>query len=82
MACSQTPGSLFPSHKLKGNCIFTAWAATIGNDITEEDPGVEQEGVGKTEPSADKEVGVLGGVGEADQSIEYITHFTKMAELY
>ena len=42
--CSQTPGSLFPSHQLKGNCTLTAPAATIRNDAAEGDPGVEQEG--------------------------------------
>ena len=54
----------------------------VGNDTAEEDPGVEQEGRRGTEASADEDVGALGGVGEADQSVEYITHFTKAVELY
>ena len=76
------PGNLFPSCKLKGNHTFTAWAATVGNDLAEEDPGVEQEGEEETEPSADEEVEVLGKVKEADQSIKYIAHFIKVVELY
>ena len=75
-------GNLFPSYKLKGNCTFTAQATTTGNDAAEEDPGVEQEGEEETEPSADEEVGALGEVEEADQSIKYITHFAKVVELY
>ena len=38
---SQIPGNLFPSCKLKGNHTFTTWTVTIGNDMEEEDPGVE-----------------------------------------
>ena len=55
---------------------------TIRNDVAKEDPGVEQEGEGETEPSADEEVEVSGRVEEADQFVEYITHFTKAVELY
>ena len=79
---SQTPGSLFPSCKLKGNYTFTAWAVTIGNDVAEEDPGMEQEVEGETEPSADGEVKTSGGVEESDQSVKYIAYFTKTVELY
>ena len=39
--CSQTPGSLFPLHKLKSNCTCIAQAVTIRNDMAEENPGVE-----------------------------------------
>ena len=79
---SQIPWSLFPSHKLKYSHTFAAWAVTIRNGVAEEDPGVEQEEGGKTEPSADKEVEASGGVEEADQSVKYITHFAKVVELY
>ena len=41
---SQTPGSLFLLHKLKGNHTFATQSVTIGNDAVEGDPGVEQEG--------------------------------------
>ena len=41
---SQMPGNVLPSHKLNGNFTFTASAVTIGNDLAEKDPGVEQEG--------------------------------------
>ena len=34
------------------------------------------------EPSADKDVEESGGIGEMDQSIEYIVHFAKVIELY
>ena len=50
--------------------------------MAEENPGLEQEGEVETEPSADEDVEVLGEVNEADQSIEYITHFIKVDELY
>ena len=74
---SQMSGNLFPLHKLKDNCTFAAQAATIGNNVAEEDPGVEQEREEEAEPSDDKEVEASGEVEEADQSIEYISHFTK-----
>ena len=32
MTCSQMPGNLFPSHKLKGNYTSAARAVTLGND--------------------------------------------------
>ena len=67
---SQTPGSLFPLCKLKGNCTFAAQAVTVRNDMAEEDPGVVQKGRGQTEPSADEEVEALVGVEEADQSVQ------------
>ena len=53
---SQTPENLFPSHKLKDNCTFTAQAATIGNDEVEADSSAKQEGEGGMEPLADEEV--------------------------
>ena len=62
---SQTPGNLFPSHRLEGNCTFTAQVVTIGSDVAEEDPCVEQEGEGQTEPSADEDVEALGKVGRS-----------------
>ena len=46
--------------------------------MTEEDLGVEPEGEEETEPSAEEEVEASGEVKEADQSIEYITHFTNV----
>ena len=46
------------------------------------DPGVKWRGKKETEPSADEEVEALGEVKEADQSTEYIAHFTKVVELY
>ena len=68
----QKPGNLFPSCKLKGNHAFATQAVTIGNDVAEEDPGVEQEGEEETEHSADQEVEASGKVEEDDQYIEYI----------
>ena len=82
MACSQTLRNLFPSCKLKGNCTFTTWTATIRNDDAEEDPGVKYEGEGEMEPSADEDVEASGQVGETDQSVEYMIHFDKAVELY
>ena len=78
----QMPGNLFPSHKLKGNCTFPTWAVTIGNDEVKEDPGVKLEREGEMELSADKYIEVLHGVGETNQSIKYIVHFTKAVEIY
>ena len=82
MTHSQTPGNLFPSDKLKGNCTFTAQAATIGNDEGEADSSAKQEGEGETEPLADEEVKASGRVGGTDQHMEYIIHFTKAVKLY
>ena len=50
--------------------------------MAEENPGVEQEGEEETKPSADEKVEALGKVEEADQSIEYMAPFAKVAELY
>ena len=54
----------------------------IRKDEAKEDPGEKPEGEGETEPSADEDVEVSGGIGETGQSIEYIVHFTKGVELY
>ena len=51
--CSQTPGNLFASCKLKGTCTFTTWTATIGNAEGEADSGMKQE---EMEPLADEQV--------------------------
>ena len=75
-------GNLFPSCNLKGNCTFTAQAATAGKDMAEENPGVEPEGEEVTEPSDHEEVEALGKLKETDQSIEYITHFANVVKLY
>ena len=48
----------------------------------EEDPGKKPEGEGETEPSADEDVEVSGGIGERDQSIKYIICFVKAVKLY
>ena len=81
MTCFQTPVNLFPSHKLKGNCTFTAWAVTIGNDEVVEDSSPKQEG-GEMEPSADNDLKASGRAWGTDQSVEYIIDFTKAIELY
>ena len=80
--CSQTPGNLFPLHKLKGNHTFTAQAASIGNDAGEADSGVKQEKEGDTEPSADEEVEASGTVEGINQHMEYIISFIKAVELH
>ena len=80
--CSQMPGNLFPLPQVEGQLYFPVWAATIGNDMSEEDPYVEQKGEEETKPSADEEVEALGEVEEADQSIKYIACFAKAVELY
>ena len=77
---SQTPGNLFPLHRLKGNHTFTAWVATIWNDEVEADSSMKQEG--ETEPSAEKEVKVSGRAGGTDQPKEYIVCFTQAVKLY
>ena len=68
---SQTPGNLFPLHKLKSNHIFTAQAATVGNDEVEADTGAKQEG-GETEPLADKGVQASGRGGGTGWPMECI----------
>ena len=82
MTHSQTPGNLFPSHKLKGNCTLTTQAATIENDEGEADSSAKQVGEGEMEPLADEEVKVSGRVGGTDQPMEYIVCLTKAFELY
>ena len=42
--CSQTPGNLFPSQKLKGNCTFTARSATAENNEAKEPKDTKPEG--------------------------------------
>ena len=64
------PGNLFSLCKLEGKHTFATQASTVGSDMTEEDPGVKQEGQEETEPSADEEMEVPGKVKEADWSIE------------
>ena len=82
MTCSQMPRNLFLSHKQKGNHTFAAWAVTVRKDKAEEDPEKKPEGEGETEPPADKDVEVSGGMGQTDQFIEYIVHFAKVIKLY
>ena len=81
MTHSQMPGNLFPLHKLKGTCTFTTWAATVGNDKAEKDSGVKLEGEGG-QSLAGEDVETSSGVGETDQSTEYIIRFAKAVELY
>ena len=80
MMCSQKPGNLFPSHKMKGNCTFAAEAATVRNDEAEEDSSVKLEGEREMEPSVDEDAEASGGLGEMDQTIEYIASFDKVVE--
>ena len=54
---------------------------TIRNNKAKEDFSVKQEGEGEMEPSADKDV-EASGVGEMDQTVEYIVCFVKAVELY
>ena len=79
---SQTSGNPFPSCKLKGNCIVTPWAVTIGSNEFEVDSSVEQEGDGEMEPSAGEEVKASGGMEGTDQPMEYIIHSAKVVKLY
>ena len=79
---SQTPGNIFPLHKLKGNHTFTTWAVTVENAKGEADSGSKQGGEGETEPLADKEAEASGRAEGTDQSIEYIVCFTKVVEHY
>ena len=60
---SQTPGNLFPSPKLKGNCTFVTEGTTVRNDEAEGDPGVKLKGEGDMEPPADEDVEASGRVG-------------------
>ena len=80
MTCSQMPGNLFPSHKLKGNCTFATRAVTIGNDEVEEDSSAKEKE--KWKPSAGEDVETSGRVGGMGQATEYIIHFAKAVELY
>ena len=81
MTHSQMPKNLFPSHKLTGNHTFAAKTATVRKDEAEEDPGEKSEGEGEREPSADEDVEVSCGIGQTDQSVQYIVHFGKAVKL-
>ena len=52
---------------------------TIRNDEAKEGLVEKPEGEGETEPSADEDVEVLGGIGEMDQSMEYIVLLQKQS---
>ena len=80
--CSQTSVNLFPSWKVKGNCTFTTWYATVGNNEPEEDSFVKPEGEGETKSSAGEDVETPSRVGGADQSVWYIIHFANTVKLY
>ena len=80
--CSQVPGNLFPSCRLKENCTFTAWAATIEMMKVKQTPAWSKEGEGDTEPSANEEVEALGRTEETDQPMKYIICFAKAVELH
>ena len=82
MICSQTPGNLFPSCKLKGNHPFTARAVTIGSVKHGADSGAKGGEEGETEPLADEEVKALGRMEETGQPMEYIVCFAKAVKLY
>ena len=82
MTCSQTPGNLFPSHKLKGNCTFTAQSATVENNKAEEDSGVKPEGEEEAESTAGEDVETSNKGEEADQSVGYIVCCANAVELY
>ena len=69
---SQTPGNLFPSQKLKGNCTFTTQYAMVENNEAEEDSGSQLEGEEEGESSAGKDAETSSGAGGADQSVGYI----------
>ena len=80
--CSQTPGNIFPSKKLKGNHTFTTWAVTIESVKGEADSGEKQDKEGEMKLSADKEVKVSARREETDKPMEYIVCFPKVVELY
>ena len=82
MTHSQTPGSVFPSWKLKGNCSFTAQSTTVENNKAEEDSGAKAEGEEEADCSARDDVETSGGVGGADQSVWYIVQFANVVVLY
>ena len=82
VTCSQIPGNLFPSQKLKGNCTFTAQSCTVENKEAKEDSGMKPEGEGEAKSSAGEDIETSGGFGGADQSAGYIIHFVNVVELY
>ena len=82
ITCSQTPGNVFTSQKLKGNHTFTAWSCTVENNEAEEDSGVKPEGKGEADSSAGEDTETSSGVGGADQLLGYIVPFMNTVELY
>ena len=82
ITCSQMPGNLFPSHKLKGNCTFTIWSTTVESNKAEEDSGSKLEGEEETESSAGEDAESSSGGGRADQLVGYIVYFDNAVKLY
>ena len=82
ITCSQTPGNLFPSHKLKGNHTFTSWSTTVESNVAEEDFRVKPEGEEEAESSAREDAKTSGGAGGTDQLVGYIVYFGNMVEIY
>ena len=79
---SHSQGNLFPSRKLKGDCIFTAQSAAVEDCVTEEDSGPKPDGEKEVESSAEKDAGMTGEVGNVDPLLGYIVQFANAVELY
>ena len=71
----QTPGNLFPSQKLKGNCTLTTQYATMKSNKAEEGMVVKPEGEEEAESSAGEDAETSSEVRGADWSVGYIIHF-------
>ena len=78
---SQTPGSLFPSTKLKGSCAFTTQSATVESNEAKEALDMKPEREEEAKSSAGEDVETSSGVGGADQSVGYIVHFANTVKL-
>ena len=68
LTCSQTPGNLFPSQKLKGSCTFT-WSSTVESNEVKEDLGMKQKGEEEAKSSAEEDTETSSRVGGVDQEL-------------
>ena len=74
---SQSQENIFPSRKLKGNHIFTAWSAAVKECEMEEDSGPKPDKEKETEYPVEEDAGMTGEISDVNPS-----QFANAVELY